>query len=206
MRIRRARLDGGDRRKHSLRLRMATMTFKPVPSDVLQRVRVVAVTGEWIARAGRLYGQVFPVIPVRFDLEGRAAGMYQVRGAQRVIRYNPHLFARYPRDSIEVTVPHEVAHYVTDMLFDMRQLRPHGAQWRAVMHDMGVDPCVTADYDLAGIPVRRQRRFVYRCLCREHRLSACRHNRIRRGARRYSCRSCDGELIYDTADATNRSR
>ena len=185
---------------------MATLTSETVTYDTLQWARVVAETGKWIARAGQLYGRVFPEIPVRFDLEGRAAGMYQVRGGERVIRYNPHLFARYPRDRLEVTVPHEVAHYVTDMLFGQRAVRPHGAQWRAVMHAMGVDPRVTAGYDLAGIPVRRQRRFVYRCLCREHRLSACRHNRIRRGAMRYSCRSCDGELIYDAADTTNRSR
>jgi len=185
---------------------MVTVMSEKVPYEASQCARVVAATREWIARAGRLYGRVFPEIPVRFDLEGRAAGMYQVRGGQRAIRYNPHLFARYPRDSLEVTVPHEVAHYVTDMLFGQRGVRPHGAQWRAVMHAMGVDPRVNADYDLAGIPVRRQRRFVYRCLCREHRLSACRHNRIRRGVIRYSCRSCDGELIYDAADATDRSR
>jgi SprT protein len=182
------------------------MMSKPVPFDTLQRARVVAMTGEWIARAGQLYARVFPEIPVRFDLEGRAAGMYQVRGRLRVIRYNPYLFSRYPRDSLEVTVPHEVAHYITDMLFGMRRVRPHGAQWRAVMLAMGVDPCVTADYDLSGIPVRRQRRFVYRCACREHQLSTCRHNRIHRGAMRYFCRACGGELICDTADATNRSR
>ena len=182
------------------------MMSRPVPCDVLQRVRAVAVTGEWIAHAGQLYGRVFPEIPVRFDLEGRAAGMYQVRGRQRVIRYNPYLFARYPRDSLEVTVPHEVAHYITDILFGMRRVRPHGAQWRAVMLAMGANPCVTADYDLSGIPVRRQRRFIYRCTCREHRLSTCRHNRIHRGAMRYFCRACGGELICDVADAPNRSR
>lgn len=185
---------------------METVMSGPVPCDALQRARVVAVTGECIARAGRLYGRVFPEIPVRFDLEGRAAGMYQVRGRQQVIRYNPYLFARFPRDSLEVTVPHEVAHYITDMLYGMYRVRPHGAQWRAVMQAMGADPRVTADYDLSGIPVRRQRRFVYRCACREHRLSTCRHNRIHRGAMRYFCRACGDELIRSTADSTNRSR
>jgi SprT protein len=199
-------LDGGGRCKRCSRRYGVTVMPEPVPCDALQRARVIAATGDWIARAGRLYGRPFPEIPVHFDLEGLAAGMYQVRGRQRVIRYNPYLFARYPRDSLEVTVPHEVAHYITDMLFDRRRVRPHGAQWRGVMQAMGVDTLVTANYDLAGIPVRRQRRYVYHCVCRDHRLSACRHNRIHRGAMRYSCRSCNSELIYDSADATNSSR
>jgi len=73
---------------------MVTVMSEKVPYEASQCARVVAATREWIARAGRLYGRVFPEIPVRFDLEGRAAGMYQVRGGQRAIRYNPHLFAR----------------------------------------------------------------------------------------------------------------
>lgn len=184
---------------------MATVTSAAIPCDASHRALVVAATVDWIARAGQLYGRVFPAIPVRFDLVGRAAGMYQVRGRQRVIRYNPYVFALYPRDSLEVTVPHEVAHYVTDMLFGMGRVRPHGAQWQSVMRAMGADPRVTAAYDLSGIPVRRQRRFVYRCACREHRLSACRHNRIRSGATRYSCRACGGELFYATAGAAASS-
>jgi len=134
---------------------------------------------------------------VLFDLKGRSAGMYRVAGHRRVIRYNPYLFAKYPQDNLAVTVPHEVAHYVTDVLFGLRRVRPHGAEWQAVMRAFEADASRTADYDLTGIPVRTQRRFGYRCACFVHQLSTRRHNQVRRGAARYYCRACGEELRYD---------
>ncbi len=56
------------------------------------------------------------MVPVRFELQGRAAGMYRVHKGERVIRYNPYIFSKYFDDSLANTVPHEVAHYITDVL------------------------------------------------------------------------------------------
>jgi len=89
-----------------------------------QRQRVVEATRRSIAQAGVLFGCEFAEIPVTFDLRGRAAGMYRVRGGQREIRYNPHIFAKYFSDNLENTVPHEVAHYVIDVLHGLRRVRP----------------------------------------------------------------------------------
>lgn len=168
--------------------------------DPTQQTIVVEATHAWIARAGALYGRRFELIPVAFDLMGRAAGMYRVRRSERVIRYNPYLFAKYPHDNLTVTVPHEVAHYITDRLYGLRRVRPHGREWRAVMHDFGVDPAAATDHDLDGIPTRLQRRHAYRCACLIHQLTTRRHNLIVQGTARYRCRHCGDELVYSGAD------
>ncbi|MGD2055902.1 MAG: SprT-like domain-containing protein, partial [Gammaproteobacteria bacterium] len=131
-----------------------------------------------------------------FDLQGRAAGMYRVREGRRWIRYNPWIFARHLEDSLGQTIPHEVAHYVTDILYGLANIRPHGVEWRAVMHALGAEPRATGRYDLEGIPVRGQRRFDYRCDCTTHRLSICRHNRVQRSERTYVCRYCKAPLVF----------
>lgn len=164
-------------------------------SAELQR-RVVEATRRSIERASALFGCELAEIPVRFDLRGRAAGMYRVRSGRREIRYNPHIFARYFNDNLANTVPHEVAHYVIDVLHGLRSVRPHGTEWRAVMRAFGAEPTVTCRYDLDGIPVRRQRRFRYRCACMTHRVSTVRHRRIQDGRVRYHCRRCRTLLSY----------
>lgn len=168
--------------------------------DATRQTAVVEATHVWIARAGSIYGRRFEPIPVLFDLTGRAAGMYRVQRGARVIRYNPYLFAKYPHDNLTVTVPHEVAHYITDRLYGLRRVRPHGREWRAVMQDFGVDPAASTAYDLNGIPVRTQRRHPYRCACLIHPLTTRRHNLIVQGMARYCCRHCGDELIYSGAD------
>jgi len=166
------------------------------PLSPEQRQRVVVATRRSIARAGMLFGCDLAEIPVTFDLRGRAAGMYRVRGGQREIRYNPHIFARYFGDNLENTVPHEVAHYVIDVLHGLRRVRPHGPEWRAVMRAFGVAPAATCRYDLDGIPVRRQQRYSYQCACTTHSISTVRHRRMQEGRVRYSCRRCRVPLSY----------
>lgn len=164
------------------------------PIGAAERAIVIAATDEWIARAGRLFERDFASLPVLFDLRGRAAGMYRVKARQRVIRYNPWLFAKYPEDNLAVTVPHEVAHYVTDCLYGLRRVRPHGVEWRAVMRRFGVDPRAGTMHDLAGIPRRTQRRHTYHCGCMTHELTSYRHRRIMAGRGHYVCRRCGGRL------------
>ena len=161
-----------------------------------QRQHVVEATCATIAQATELFDCGFAEIPVTFELRGRAAGMYRVRGGQRVIRYNPYIFAKYFNDNLVNTVPHEVAHYVTDVLYGLRRVRPHGPEWRAVMRAFGAEPVATCRYDLDGIPVRRQRRYSYQCGCMTHSVSTVRHRRIQDGRMRYHCRRCRTPLSY----------
>ena len=164
--------------------------------NAAQRAEVAAATAAWLRQARMLYRHALPDIQVRFDLHGCSAGMYRVRGERREIRYNPLVFAHWYAENLAETVPHEVAHYVVDMIHG-RSARPHGPEWCAVMAAFGVAPRRTSDFDLSALPLRRERRFAYRCACGPQQLSATRHNRVRRGQSRYRCRACGEELRPD---------
>jgi len=164
------------------------------PIDAGQQRRVVAATTDCIARAGEVLGRRFAAIPVLFDLTGRAAGMYRVSRGERVIRYNPYIFATDLADNLATTVPHEVAHYVADVVHGRGLVRPHGPEWSAIMAALGADPGRTHAYDLSGVPVRTQRRHPYRCACTTHHLTTRRHYQVLRGAMTYRCRRCGEEL------------
>jgi len=170
------------------------MTVAPITD--LQQEQVVSATRRCIQRAGKLFGQEFELPPVTFDLQGRAAGMYRVHKTRRQIRYNPYIFGKYFTDNLANTVPHEVAHYLTDILYGLRNVRPHGREWQVVMRVLDAEPAVTCDYDLTGVPLRRQRRFCYRCACSSHAVSAVRHNRVQRGLGKYVCRQCRTPLVF----------
>jgi SprT protein len=159
-----------------------------------QQQQVLALTRHYIQRAGAIYHQSFASIPVRFNLKGRAAGMYRVKRGQREIRYNPYLFAKYYDDNLATTIPHEVAHYITDVIYGLSRIRPHGEEWRQVMQLFGADASRTCRYDLEGIPVRHTQRHPYRCGCEVYNLSTQRHRRIQSGRTRYFCRNCGTEL------------
>ena len=167
-------------------------SIDPISSQLEQHV--CATTSEYIARAGRIYKQEFSLVPIRFDLRGRAAGMYKVHNNIRVIRYNPYIFAKYFDDNLATTVPHEVAHYVVDMLYGAGRVKPHGPEWKQVMLSLEVEPSVTGCYDLSGIPVRKQKRHSYQCDCTVHQISPVRHNKVLRGKAHYYCRKCKSPI------------
>lgn len=157
---------------------------------------VIEATARYIKKAGDLYNKQFELIPVLFDLTGRSAGMYRVKNGKRQIRYNPYIFAKYFNDNIAETVPHEVAHYVTDRLYGLRSVRPHGKEWASVMRGFGVEPKRTCQYDLDGVPVRVFKRVDYRCSCMTHQVTSRRHSQIERGHAQFACRRCGESIVY----------
>lgn len=167
------------------------------PINDAQQQIVVEKTHDYITRAGEIYQRAFETIPVLFDLSGRSAGMYKIRKNQKLIRFNPFIFAKYFVDNLATTVPHEVAHYIVDQVYGMQNIHPHGFEWRYLMHRFDADDSVTCDYDLTGIPVRTQPRHKYRCSCGTHLLSSHRHNKVKRGQTRYFCRKCKQALNQD---------
>jgi len=170
--------------------------------NIKQQQQVVRQTHEYIERAEKIFDREFKLIPVKFDLIGRAAGMYKVIQDSRVIRYNPHIFAKYFEDNLALTIPHEVAHYVTDMeygyrrssLFRRRRIRPHGEEWQNVMSEFGVDATRTCDFNLEGIPQRKHKVFAYACKCKQHELGSRRHNKVIKGKADYFCKHCGDKL------------
>ena len=165
-----------------------TESIKPISSR--QESIVLSTTDNYISIASEIFAQALQPIPVMFNLRGRAAGMYRVSNNERVIRYNPYIFSKYFDDNLQTTVPHEVAHYVVDMLYGVNRVKPHGPEWREVMLLFKAEPRATGNYDLTGIPVRRQKRYDYKCKCKTHQISTVRHNKIMSGSAVYLCRSC----------------
>jgi SprT protein len=166
------------------------------PISQIQQENVIEETTRFIMSAAAHFNTSFKTIPVLFDLRGRAAGMYRIKANQKVIRYNPFIFAKYYDDNFNETIPHEVAHYVTDELYGLRRIRPHGNEWKAVMQFFGVAANRTANYDLSGIPQRQHKTFLYHCTCQNYELTSRRHNKIRQGTGHYLCRSCGSKLLF----------
>ncbi|KAK2701703.1 protein SprT-like [Artemia franciscana] len=170
-------------------------SIQPITPD--QQQQVLDRCAELIAFAANQLETSFQPIEVRFDLTGRAAGMYCVRYKERWFRFNAHLFAKYFDENLQHTVAHEVAHYLVEQHFGRKRVAPHGKEWQAMMHLLGEEPQTTHQFDLEGVPVKRQQTHVYRCACRDHKLSTTRHNRVQ-GKKKmvYHCRACRQPLAY----------
>ena len=109
------------------------------PISAARQLQVQHEVQRYLSEGESLYQCSMPAIPVLFDLKGKTAGMYRVKSLptsrngffsknnvvqERVIRFNPWLFAKYPEDSWGNTIPHEVAHYMTDCLYGIKAIRP----------------------------------------------------------------------------------
>ena len=171
---------------------MEMTAIEPVSGH--QKGKVVECTREYIDQAGSLFGRSFDPIEITFDIRGKTAGMYRVANGKRLIRYNPFLFAKYFEDNLANTVPHEVAHYITDVLFGLKNIRPHGAEWKNIMACFGAEPTRTCTYNMDGIPTRQFRIFSYKCECSVHQLTSRRHNQIQLRRKTYICRKCRQSL------------
>lgn len=161
------------------------------------QARARALTAYWIRQARAILAvnaRQLPIPVVRFDLKGKIAGQAVLprRGkAPCHIRINHQLLGSHPREILERTVPHEVAHVAMHQVHGHR-VRPHGPEWKALMQAFGVD--ASTRHDLPARAVRRLRHFRYRCGCEEDVwLTSIRHNRVMSGAQ-YRCRRCGEPL------------
>lgn len=160
-----------------------------------QKEEVCSAVLKWIKFAEDRYKLSLDVIPIHFDLRGKTSGMFCYRDGQAYFRFNEAIFSRYFEDSIEQTVPHEVAHYVVFRRY-IRRKKPHGKEWQAVMQDFGIPADVTCKLDISDLPSRKLKRFQYRCPCNTHQLTSIRHNRILSGVANYACPKCHQALVY----------
>lgn len=178
----------------SVRIHYNNTMIDPISPEQEEMVR--ERTLHYLRLAANVYGLPLDEVRVQFDLRGAMAGMYRVRGKLREIRFNPFLFSKYFEENLESTVAHEVAHYVADRLYGLRNIRPHGQEWRGIMQLFDADSSVTHRYDLKDIPSRRHRRFAYTCACREHQLTTRRHNQVQKRREIYLCRYCGKKLVF----------
>lgn len=167
---------------------------KVIPIGKQLQNEISQAVASYVERAESIFSCKFESIDIRFDLSGRSAGMYKLHRGNRVIRFNPYHFAKYPDENMTETIPHEVAHYITDQVYGIKNIRPHGKEWQALMLKFGIEPKRTFSYSLEGIPTRQHKKHSYKCACAEFEITTRRHNKILKGQATYSCRKC-GENI-----------
>jgi len=167
----------------------ATLAASALLAQLCQRVR------EETDRLLTVAGAADAVPTLRFDLRGTSAGETRLDACGNcTIRYHPVLLLRHGEYFVAQTVPHETAHYLVFRCHG-RRVKPHGAEWRALMHHFGAEPRRCHDYAVADLTARQLQRFAYRCHCRVYYLTIIRHQRVGRGAR-YVCRHCGAPLRF----------
>lgn len=168
-----------------------------------QKQQVIERTHYFVKEATQLFKIKTLPFDIQFNLKGRAAGMYRVKKHYfkhyREIRYNPFIFSRYFKDNLNTTVPHEVAHYVSDLIYGLKNIKPHGKEWQQIMSEFGADSSVTANYDIKDVPQKKVRSVTYQCNCGDKQLSIIRHNRVIKQASKYYCKICKQILIEKIA-------
>ncbi|MBJ2286700.1 MULTISPECIES: SprT-like domain-containing protein [Pseudomonas] len=153
---------------------------------------------ECLHLASAHFGETFPEIPIKFDLTGVVGGYFCYRRCRstgketRYFRFNRVLARENLKEYLDQICPHEVAHYIARSKWG-KGIKPHGVEWKSVMieaFNLAPDRCHSMDTSsVENIP------FVYRCGCKEHRMSKRRHNRILRGAI-YKCNSCRKAVTF----------
>lgn len=145
-----------------------------------------------LTHAAELWNVRRPPPTIDFRLRGGPAGKAHLQ--RNHLQFNAALLRANREHFLHQTVGHEVAHLVVYALYGARA-KSHGAEWKQVMREFGLDTRATHDYDVTG--VRRSRSpYIYACGCDvEIRVGALRHKRASRGAI-YFCRRCAQRIVY----------
>lgn len=146
--------------------------------------------------AKEVYGVIPEIKEVKFTKRGKSAGecTFDQTYDYFKINFNKTLLNENKEKFLRVTVPHEYAHAVAQVVYGTFA---HDSYWRAVMNTFGI-PNAPRTHKYKTTPVRVvKRKFQYTCDCgRDWRLTAIRHNRIVKGTRTYSCPNCKSTLHF----------
>lgn len=125
------------------------------------------------------------------------AGYAHTDNNENQIEFNVYLFLSNFDKFLVDTIPHELAHVITDHVFpDAKQ--SHGPEWKSVMHSLGFNPVRKHTYDVSVIPGSKNK-FRYVCSgCTEPMqflLTKLLHTRISAGNDRL-CGVCHTKISY----------
>jgi SprT protein len=110
------------------------------------------------------------------------------------IRVNAELALSEEANTLAEVVPHEVAHLLVHHYFG-ESPKPHGIEWQRVMRSLGKEP--SCAHSMEATPARVEPcAYLYRCRCKDHNLTARRHNRAAAGEARYACKDCAVALVF----------
>ncbi len=148
---------------------------------------------ETYLKAESIFSRAFPLASVSFKDMGRTAG--RARYIDNSIKYSPTLYKENESVFIARTVPHEIAHLITHLVFPHAK-QAHGPEWRSVMQKLGVtDNSRCHSYDTSSTK-RSRDRFVYRCDCEiSHWITAHKHKKMQIGIK-FTCRKCKKTIDF----------
>ncbi len=145
---------------------------------------------ETIERAQQVFGREFHFPKIIYKDMGTTAGRAQY--GTNTVWFSPTLFSQNVETYLARTVPHEIAHLVTDALYPFAK-RHHGPEWKRVMQLLGVQDITRChNYDVTSVANRRTGiRFLYACNCagKQFEITTLIHKRIQGGQKRM-CRKC----------------
>ncbi len=154
-------------------------------------LQVIKKLDECLARASRAFNCVFPVPTLEWKDMGRLAGYATY--ATHNIKLSPTLFGQNPEKFLNVTVPHELAHLLTKILYPKAK-QHHGPEFRKVCRALGMtDVSTYHQYDVSS--VARGQVFRYVCSCRKFQFGKVRHERAQKG-RGYTCLRCKKNIVW----------
>lgn len=108
--------------------------------------QVIDKCKEIYAKAQALYQVDLSKVGIRFDLKGRAAGQACRRGGMYYMRYNMDVLQRELADTLNDTVPHEIAHIVCYMKPALGANHNYG--WERVCRALGGSGASTHDLEV----------------------------------------------------------
>lgn len=175
---------------------MARMHNKQTPEQIMRlATEAVRATEQ---RARDFYAICLPDAVIDFSLRGRCAGQARVgRGGATLLRLNLTLLTENLADFLEQTIPHEVAHLVVNWQARQKNKRPrpHGPEWQRVMQNCyGLLPARCHSYRTTPARIV-PRNILYRCNCREHRLTVIMHKRLLQ-SHEALCKCCQTRLKF----------
>lgn len=147
----------------------------------------------WIRRACEQNGVhgIADKIKVKWSNRMTASMGYASRNAEGeyAIKLSAKLFPRAtPPQRIEVVV-HEACHIIDSYLSGVRM--SHGSGWKRCMRRCGFEPARCHNVNTDGLRTQ----WLYKCGCRDHKLSTRLHNSITQGKTRV-CKSCRNKLEF----------
>jgi SprT protein len=148
------------------------------------------VTTQSFKLAEDYFSKTFSQPSITLNQRGKIAGSAHLQ--KNIIKLNRQLFVNNFKDFVQQVIPHEAAHLICYQQFG--KVKPHGSEWQSVMLKIfKLEPAVTHKFDVASVGMRE---FSYRCDCTPLiKLSAIRHNKVKRGAQQYRCQKCRTILV-----------
>lgn len=157
--------------------------------------RIISTVNHYTDKANVIYGTKISYPNVIFTKRGTTAGTANY--ASHTINFNPELYVRNVEAFLSDTAIHELSHLVAHQVYRLGRgirITAHGEEWKRVMRKLGANPQRCHNYDVSETKIKRNTRtYAYHCNCRNHELSARKHNGILNGQSRF-CRTCRATL------------